>query len=228
MDFNNPVSISYSKKSIESFKCVEDLIEIIPTQCVVPKDLKWIDKVDQFGVGPTLDESVIGIELVYWPHHVLKSGNRNWSDPEKCCFASHVKLWLQQIKSSRFIILEHDAYLINEAKFRKDFERMDEFDLWMPGIAVECYSLSLNFSRYLVTMKMIDQNWNTISCGPMGHLVKISKQWNTLIPKDGRKNLLNDDTKSPVTQIYSKSLGITLDHKLDTKYEDMPNLFVIE
>jgi len=226
MDFNNPVSVAYSKMSIESFKSVEDLIEIIPTQCVVPSDLKWIDKVDQFGVGPTLEESVCGMELVYWPHHVIRNGNRPWSDPEKCCFASHCKLWLKE--EDRFIILEHDAYLTDPEKFRKDFKQIDDYGIWMPGVAVECYSLSSDFQRYLIDYKMKKEQWNTVAGGPMGHILKIGKQWKSLHPKNGNKNLLNNNSKAPVTQIYSKSLGITLDHQLEVEYAKKHNLFIIE
>lgn len=224
MDFNNPVSVAYSKMSIESFKPVEDLVEIVPIQCTKPKDLVWIDEVDQWGVGPMI--KVGEFKFSFWPHQVLRSGNRNFTETEKAVIISHLKLWLKE-EDKRFIIMEHDAYLTNEKKFRKDFERMNEYGVWMPGIAMECYSLSPNFMQHM-KWYIEWKSWNTFSGGPMNYIEKLSRQWNRLWPAAGKKNLLTDNTEAPVTQIYSKSLGITLDHLISDKYEDQPNLYIID
>lgn len=224
MDFDNPVSVAYSKMSIESFKPVEDLIEIIPIQCTKPKDLVWIDEVDQWGVGPMIE--IEGLKFSFWPHQLLRSGDRDWTEIEKSVVASHLKLWLKNEKK-RFIIMEHDAYLLDEQKFRKDFNTINDYGVWMPGIAMECYSLSNKFKEY-IRWYIEDKKWNTFSSGPMGYIEKLSREWKRIFPKDGKKNLLNDGSKAPVTQLYSKSLGITLDHLLPHKYEDQPNLYIID
>src|SRR6056300_797664 len=224
MDFNNPVSVSYSKMSIESFKCVEDLIEIIPIQCTKPKDLVWIDEVDQWGVGPMIE--IEGLKFSFWPHQVIRSGDRDWTKIEKAVVVSHLKLMLKE-EQERFIIMEHDAYLTDEEKFRSDFKRMTNYAIWMPGIAMECYSISNKFKDYMKWF-IVEKNWNTFAGGPMGYIEKISREWKRLWPKDGRKNLLTDNSSAPVTQIYSKSLGVTIDHLLPDKYAEQPNLFIID
>lgn len=224
MDFNNPVSVAYSKMSIESFKPVEDLIEIIPIQCITPKDFKWVDKVDQYGIGPALDASIAGKELYFWPTLIyMKNKHREWTEGEKACFSSHFKLWYQN--DDRWIIMEHDAYLLDEDKFRKDFARMNNYDIWMPGIAVEFYSMSRKFLNHLYNK--IDEGWHTIPYGPMAFLEKLWKdsQFSNLVPKNGDNRLLSDGSNSCITQAYSDSLGLTLEHTHKPSRESQTNFF---
>ena len=224
MDLDNPVSVAYSKMSIESFKPVEDLIEIIPYQCTRPKDIEWIDDVDRWGVGPLFE--VEGHKFSIWTQQLLRSGHRNFTESEKATIVSHLRLWLKP-EEEQFIILEHDAYLLDEQKFRKDFSKMDRYGVWMPGIALECYSFSPMFKEYL-TWKMTIGEWNTFASGPMGYLEKVCKQWVCKWPMNGKNLLQNDGSNACVTQIYSKELGITIDHTLKIDYSTQKNIFIVK
>jgi hypothetical protein len=243
MDFNNPVSVEYSKKSIESFKCVSDLIEIIPYQCTTPKDLVWRDnEKDQHGFGPLLDPSVCGVKLSFVPSNPKKGGS--FTQPEIAGLVSHYKLWRKQATAKeRFIILEHDAYILNEEKFRALFEALKFlpdapiarryghcFAYWNIGIAVECYSLHPQLAEYILwrtTRK--DNPFNTIHGGPMAMLFNHTIWWRSIYPQDGMDRKLTSGGSAPVTQLYSKELGITMDHGYysNIHYENMPNLEII-
>lgn len=239
MDFNNPVSIAYSKKSIETFKPVQDLIEIIPIQCCVPADLEWIDNQDQWGNSPSLDPCVCGIPFTFYQDSKKRSC---WSYTEISAFISHYRLWAKQAETpERFIVLEHDAYLKDEQQFRKLFKYLQEDDslkhkplygLWNIGIAVECYSIArplAEFIRHKIT-RAVDP-WSTINMGPMGMLWVFSKYWRSIYPADGMKNKLINGEDAPVTQMYSPKLDITIDHGSDYKqnhYRNAPNLKIVD
>jgi len=237
VDFNNPVSMHYSKMSIESFRPIKDIIEIIPLQCCTPKDLKWIDKKDQWGNSPSLDPSVCGAPLTFHNTDPKKIG---WSETEIACFISHYRLWRKQAtRKDRFIILEHDAYLRDEQQFRNLFNYLKEdhlhkplFGWWAIGIAVECYSISrplAEFIQYKMTRK--DNPWSTINMGPMGMLWSFSRYWRTIYPADGMKNKLTNGQDAPVTQMYSNKLDITIDHGSQYKqdhYRNAPNMKIVD
>jgi len=233
MDFNNPVSVEYSERSLATFKPVEHLINISRVQCTIPDDLVYIAGTkDQYGAGPGIQVDDL---MLFFPEY-YKSKSRKYSESEKAGYVSHIKLWMRQAASpKRFIIMEHDAFLRDVSLFEKQLqyilndknkEQKDLYAYWNVGIAIECYSLHRKLAQYIQwTMTRTEDPWNHLGLGPMGLLYKHSSYWNTLYPADGFNNKLTNGEDAPVTQMYSPRLGITLDHTINNnKFHNLPNL----
>ena len=101
VDFDNPVSVSYSKISQDSFRpAIEKgyISEIIPVQAVTPKNLHKYE--DMFNWETDLTQ-ISGYDKKITPTE--KSGN-----------ISHWLLMKQASETDeRFFIMEHDALMLN-------------------------------------------------------------------------------------------------------------------
>ena len=179
MDFNNPVSIKYSERAMDSFQFVSDLIRIEPVQCTLPEDIIFedSDRKDEWGYGPYLDNRVCGFDVTMpTKGNWLKEGdwNRVGSMQEKAALISHLKLIrMASLSYERFFVLEHDAWLKSPDTFRKLYDLYyHQTDYFNVGIAVECYSLSKGFANY-----MTNEHNTTMMEGPMGFLHRHYNTW---------------------------------------------------
>lgn len=190
------------KASLKSFACVSDLITIHPYPCVTP------DRIHEFDIP--------------W------NETKHRSPKEKATLLSHYDLW----QYDRCMIMEHDAYLLDEEAFRLYFKDIDECQVWMPGIAVECYSLSSNAAENasaLLEHDIIHKNH-----GPMGTIFHSNKRpGNVYFPCDhdnvscawspvnciSALKLKPDAKLLPLatTQMMDISLGTTIDDRTSGK-----------
>ena len=234
-DFNNPVSVQYTNIAMKSFEPVFDLIEIIKVQCFVPD---------------TIDACPFDFRISRVSHaKKYKGQNREIPPGERACLTSHINQWFEQAASSeRFIIMEHDAYLRDEGKFRALFAQIENFEMWNCGIAMECYSLSYRFARYC-RLYWEDVDYEVTS-GPMGELfylyMKLHKTRYHLTtgilpilwPNVYRRNQIVSTHRenpmkalrsgrfesAPVTQCFDASIGSTIAHPIPTNKKNNPDI----
>ena len=218
VDFNNPISVSYSQHSINSFKPVRDLIDIIPVQCVVPDTLPQ----DRF-YGDSKERTVY----------------------EQSCFCSHYSLVKRRLTGEKFFIMEHDAYLWpqDERIFRKFIQTYLKYEIFYLGIANEFYYLSDIMCKNYV--KALEDG--SINGGPMTHVAlvyeKCVKNTSTKIlwPMKGQVNRIcfsnsidsailgeGEVYRAPVTQHMNLSVGSTIkERKRKWKFnlENNPDMY---
>lgn len=234
-DLNNPVSVQYTDVSIKSFEPVSDLIEIIKVQCFVPD---------------TIDTCPHKFKISAISHaRKYKGQNRTIPPGERACLTSHIHQWFEQAATpERFIIMEHDAYLKDESKFRSLFARVEEFEIWNCGIAMECYSMSHRFARYM-RLYLEDDNYEATS-GPMGEIfylyMKLHKKryhltsgilpllWpniymrNQIVSSHGQNPATAIRTgmfeSAPVTQCFDATIGSTIEHPLPINKKTNPDV----
>jgi len=153
-DENNPLSKMYLEKSLESFSNCKS-ITIEKVQCVTPD---------------TLYDQKFNLNFNdFYLNQKHKGSNKKYNLPERACFASHYSFWLEAAKTrSRFIVLEHDAYLLSNEKFERYLKLLPETYTWNPGLWMECYSLDKDFAQ-LLTLRYQQTN---IEMGPMAEVME--------------------------------------------------------
>lgn len=140
VDFNNPLSMKYSDYSLKSFECVSDVFEIERVQCYTPT------------TKPDHD----------WN---LKKDHRR--PAEQSLLLSIRELLQQIVDGERFIIMEHDAYLIPEREdiFRVLLEQAYNMALWCVGIATECWTIESKLAENMI--KVINNDHKHKYKGPL-------------------------------------------------------------
>lgn len=115
VDLKNPLAKKYSLHAGRSFKCVSDVFRIHVRQCITPETI-FLD--------------------------ALKEGDR--SPQERAALNSQYVYAKRMSMGERIFYMEHDAYLRpeHEQRFRDILKNFKKFDTCLPGIAMECYSLS--------------------------------------------------------------------------------------
>lgn len=146
VDFDNPVSVQYMNKSIESFAPVKDILSITPVQCTTPKTLpirfkeneKPIpfyvegghDRVKARFFGGTFDDHPIYQSIMHSHYTLIK----RMADGE-----------------DDLAVMEHDAALVNEESFRAMYEMAwGNVDGFFPGACMEFYRLSWEYSQWFI------------------------------------------------------------------------------
>ena len=95
--------------------------------------------------------------------------------------------WWKHIADTgeRVIILEHDAYVTNPKKMIQLVEDMDEKDIWIPGMAMECCSLHPRFAEYCM------KKWlgvkEMVDAGPMAELWTALEEWDVILRRHNDK-----------------------------------------
>lgn len=214
VDFNNPISLEYSKHSLLSFTPALDSINIIPVQCTTPNTLPNININPKYKRTPT----------------------------EKAVLFSHYNLIKRIANGEKCIIMEHDAYLWPDKVevFKQQLEMIDDVSLWSCGVAIECYTLSKDTAAEFCDI--IENHLYDYHPGPMYliHLAgdrgckKENKQ--ALWPLKGNTNkvcLGSSSTQSlngnglvfdaPVTQHVMQSVGVTIEKSNNWKYTPQNN-----
>ena len=221
VDFDNPISVKHFEYSVRSLEPVSDLLNVKQVQCVTPSTLP---------VG-------------------LLSEEKDRSPTEKAALLSHYYLIKRIAEGEKLIILEHDVYLRPgfEDIFRKAFETYRSLPVWVPGIAVECYTISQAVAKRFC--KLVESDRNHKMKGPMlllhvaGDRECPAEGVNTMWPLssrvDGRYNMSclascpqnGLDGKgvivdAAITQHVYSTLGSTIKHnKKSIEPESSPNIF---
>lgn len=187
-DENNPVSKMYLEKSLESF--ADTPLSIEKVQCVTPATLAEQKPVLQF-------------TKEYRNLKHMGTG-KQYNEGEKACFNSHYLLWKEAAKSkSRFIILEHDAFLKNRKKLDMFLPMLPNSYAWNPGLWMECYSVEQSLAKFLTQRYTV----SPVEIGPMAEFQETVNLFH-----DFNKNYLNRD-KDYVFP-YKYKIAITHDPKL--------------
>jgi len=149
VDFDNPVSVQYMNKSIESFAPVKDILSITPVQCTKPNTLpiryKKNFKPIPFYVkndgkdycrarffGGTFDDNPIYQSIMHSHYSLIKRMAAGESD---------------------IAIMEHDAALVNEESFRAMYETVwGKVDGYFPGACMEFYRFSQSYSKWFTDL----------------------------------------------------------------------------
>lgn len=183
VDFNNETSVRYSEIAIDSFKNTDLKIERV--QCVTPL---------------TLDEQSFVLKFGKNQSNKWEGLDHDISATEQACFASHFREWRKIAREGRTIIMEHDAYLREgmEDKFNMMVEYANIPTIWNCGIAMECYTMSADFAKFLwynfdheqipvALPKDFDYKANdisrTITAGPMAELLTYAKPFYIMNPR---------------------------------------------
>jgi len=194
LDFMNPVSRKYADFSVKSFESVSDVLTIEPFQCCTPRN-------------------PLGINF---------NSEKKRSKTELAILETYYLLFEQLSEGEKFIILEHDAYLRPDREdiFRKHLQEIDEYDVWNPGIAIECHTVKPHVAEQLCVT--IYDDYNSSHRGAMSLMVTPNNLTKVLYVKDGRtgESCISDTTRkaakgdgesilAPITQCYDPNLGLT-------------------
>jgi len=164
-DFNNPVSMAYSKLAMKSWEPVKG-VEVERWQCYTPD---------------TLDSAPFEIQWGrYSSAGKYKKDKHEITPTEKACLTSMFHWWKHTAETGeRVIILEHDAFVRDPDSLSGWIENMHTFDLWNTGIAMECASLSPYFAKYC--MKKWLTVGDVIDAGPMAELFTAVEEWTKVV-----------------------------------------------
>lgn len=160
-DLNNPVSVAYSKIAIDTWKDVRG-VEVERWQCYTPDTLHTAPFEINWGKYSSAGK--------------YKRNKHEITPTEKACLTSMFHWWKHIAETDeRVIILEHDAYVRDPESLSTLIKMMPTFDLWNPGIAMECCSLSPYFAKYC--MKKWLKIGEVIDAGPMAELWTAMEEW---------------------------------------------------
>lgn len=168
VDLENPKSVQYHEISKESYKPAleEGLIEdIIPVQAITPSNglEEWEDKFNW-------DKSLAKIDS--------KHGDGTITPTERSGNISHWLLMQRQAESDeRFLIMEHDSYLLDLDRFRRSMMFMNRHDMCYAnlGLFMSCYSYSKHCAQWQWEL-LTDHNF-PINCGPYGVAERMYKTY---------------------------------------------------
>ena len=151
-DFDNPLSMRYLDLSLESFKAVEDIVNITPLQCDTPAttpihhaEIRRPFKPEDYDKLPSWIEFDNPDDYLRERH----IGGAFYDPPAYGAIAySHLKLIKRIADGEPIAIMEHDAALINEDSFRAMIDdHWNQVDLFMPGTCCEFYGMSQTLAK---------------------------------------------------------------------------------
>lgn len=203
VDFDNPVSVQYMNKSIESFAPVKDILSITPVQCTTPETLPIRFKKNQEPIPPfILDNGKDYCRPRFF------GGNFDDLPLYQSIMHSHYILIMRIALGEDIAIMEHDAALVNEESFRAMIEAAwGKVDGFFPGSMMEFYSLSEEYAQWYINLLHHFPSEDRFT-GPMGIL------------SQSRALGWNDNTGDwllPAKEILDKhytSLGTGISHQM--------------
>ena len=158
-------------------------------------------------------------QLKFGPSHSQKYSAKkvikHFTPSERAAFISHYALWrkiyTEQIND--VLIIEHDAMLKDMKLFKSEWESAKGiYDVKLFGQGASCYTITPRACRAI-------KNYigsNEINLGPMGYLADMSHR--VMRYKFDRSfERLGGEKNLPVSHIYNKSIGNTID-----KYSNLP------
>jgi hypothetical protein len=235
-DLRSPVVHKYLQKALESWKCVEDVFEIIVVQCIKPNE--------------DLYDSVKYREVEIRVSDFDSSKRR--SPQEIASLLSQYRYMKRIAKGEQLFIMEHDAYLEGEEEFRRVLGKFHQMLVCNVGIAMECYTCCADVAE--IFCELVENDYDHNYRGPMTILHKACDQYSQQIrnksrnvwwPKSGQTNetgLSNDVSTAfrspmltipaPVTQIIDPHFGSTVTdrERINPKYtkKTHPNFRFVE
>tara|TARA_B110000858_G_scaffold82970_1_gene96147 strand:- start:4447 stop:5238 length:792 start_codon:yes stop_codon:yes gene_type:complete len=206
VDFDNPVSVQYMNKSIQSFTPVKDILSITPVQCTTPNTLPIRYKknykpipfyVGDDGIdfcrprffGGTFDDNSIYQSIMHSQYTLIKRMAQGESD---------------------IAIMEHDAALVNEESFRAMYSKVwGEVDGYFPGACMEFYRFSQSYSKWFIDLLDNFPYTDYRFSGPMGVIsTSVELGWKStgdwLLPC---KEVFDEDAISYGAGIVNQLLG---------------------
>ena len=153
-DFNNPVSMAYTEVAMSTWEKIEN-VEVERWQCYTPA---------------TIEKCPFNLPWgSYSSASKYKHVKHKISTTEKACFTSMYHWWKHIAETGeQVIILEHDAYVRHPEKLNNMINNWRDWDVWCPGIAAECITMSQPFAKFLM------REWNefrsVIDAGPMAEI----------------------------------------------------------
>jgi|SRR6056300_993687 hypothetical protein len=170
VDFNNPVSVEYMKISQQSFiPAIQEgyISEIIPVQAITPANL---DKYEH---------------LYEWhPSLMIGDGsynnNKDHSPSEKAGMCTHWELMKKQGQSDeRFLVLEHDAYLIPEHQeyfyYLLDYINENKVCYANIGLFMACYTFDTHCAQWMYQLLHEQKFW--INGGPYSVVERLFRNY---------------------------------------------------
>jgi hypothetical protein len=165
VDFDNPVSVQYMKKSIESFAPVKDILSITPVQCTTPKTLP---------IRYQENENPIPFYVTHDGNDYLKERFFGGTFDDHPIYQSIMHSHYMLIKrmadgEDDLVVMEHDAALVNEESFRAMYEMAwGNVDGFFPGVCMEFYRLSWEYSQWFIGLLDNFPYTKNRYSGPMG------------------------------------------------------------
>lgn len=211
MDMNNPVSVYYSNISKKSFEPVKDLVHIVPFQCTVPstlpKNIKWRR-------CPTEEYR----SIVYTYYRLMQKVMQG----EEFIILEH----------DAYLIPERENI------FRFLYKNLSDYLMWNPGAALECSKYTKPIAEYWIdSFENQFREGVRETIGAMGLFWWAAKDLNLNLPilwpwhaargktiksttsrdnerkfwisKDWKPSEIYEIYSSPITQVISKSRGVT-------------------
>jgi len=153
-DFDNPISMAYSEVAIKSWEAIKN-VEVERWQCYTPL---------------TLEEDPFNLPWGgYSSASKYQDVKHKISSTEKACFTSMFHWWKHMADTGeQVIVLEHDAFVRHPAKLNNMIDNWKDWDVWCPGIAAECITMSQPFAKFL--MREWEEFRKTIDAGPMAEI----------------------------------------------------------
>lgn len=162
-DNKNPVSIAYSEYAKRTWEAAADLFEIETVQCITPD-------------SPVYEER----------KHLFNPVKKR-SPGEICIYLTYFSLWEKAIADGTDLwTLEHDACFKKPTWhwFEKHTRNIEEYNVMLPGGAVEMVYMSAEFLKftydYFMRMEWDDKEclpWDWLWKGPMGLLFHSDKAY---------------------------------------------------
>jgi len=181
VDRNNPVSEEYSKISRESFQSLIDdgTLEFIDFPAITPEHPDFENIISQYE----------------WRRSEMlgdMNSEKDHSPTEKAGMCSHWELMKMQGETEeRFLIMEHDCYLVNEKVFREMLEFIDERQVCYAniGLFMACYTYSPHCAQWQYSLLKDQRFW--INSGPYGVAERLFRNYTDHYLK--KRNFLNID-----------------------------------
>lgn len=182
---DNDVSNYYMERTIPSWEDVG--IDVILYEAITPKNLSDYNYLE-FGYNNS-------------NKYKNKKIKKQITDTERACFYSHIEI-LKMIKDREedFIILEHDALLVDPDEFFKVFDQRDNYDLMYFGQAIEAYWMNKKtMEKFLIRIMK-----SKVDAGPMGMI-----RWHLGNPITYKSWTYSTQITK---QLYNPNIGQTINH----------------
>lgn len=193
-DNKNPVSVAYSEYAKKTWEDAANLFEIETVQCITPDSPVYQERKHLFNPAKERSPGEICIYLTYlslW-EKAISEGTDLWTLEHDACFKKHTYNW-----------------------FEKHTRNIEEYNVMLPGGAVEMIYMSAEFLKYTYDyfMKM---EWDDKEClpytwlwkGPMGLLFHSDKNYK-----------INSFSKKVVSPVFTKEYNYRqlIQHSLEVR-----------
>lgn len=159
-DFNNPVSMEYTEIALESWENT-NIFDIELVQCYTPDTIGELEQ--KFNWQSLLS--------------TIQIGSKSTSS-ERAGDISHWEMMRKRAESDeRFFVMEHDAYLLDEDRFKEMLEFTLKYDLDYSnlGLFMSCYSFSKEAATGMYDL-LVNEKF-PLNGGPYGCVERLVKTY---------------------------------------------------